>query len=228
MNIDTGSVGQGGSATSLSLVAVVMVYGCMDSEAVSLAYPYVDWFRCWFVVHVGALACTLVTPQDGRRPSWKMSSSTPPNEHPTQQQRHCGANDGIPVPPLRRVSTGQPYWEAVQGAKSVHRVMVEGSAYMVRGMKMKMIWWSAFYLWFILLIMIDCSMSPVQCILVSSLGCSPSTSLPKRVLCESLDAFCLCKIRVPNLGVCMLDSSFVSIMDKFILMMAWVNSDCMS
>ena len=34
----TGSVGQGGSATSLSLVAVVVVYGCMDGEAVPLAY----------------------------------------------------------------------------------------------------------------------------------------------------------------------------------------------
>ena len=68
--------------------------------------------------------------------------------------------------------------------------------------------------------MIDCSMSPAQCILVCSLGCSPSTGLPKRVLFESLDAFCLCKIRVPNLGVCMLDSSFVSIMDECILMMA--------
>ena len=157
-----------------------------------------------------------------------MSSSTPPNEHTTQQQRHCGANDGIPAPPLHRVSTRQPYWEAVRGAMSVHGVMVEGSAYMVRGMKMKMVWLSAFYLWFTLLIMIDCSMSPAQCYLVSSLGCTPSTSLPERVLCESRDAFYLSKIRVPNLGVCMLDSSFVSIMDEFVLMVAWVNNDCMS
>ena len=83
-------------------------------------------------------------------------------------------NYGVPVPSLRRASTGQSYWEAVQSVKSVHGAMVEGSAYMVRGMKMKTVWWSVFYLWFTLLIMIDCSMSPAQCILVSSFGYSPS------------------------------------------------------
>ena len=42
MKTEAGSVGQGGSATSLSLIAVVMVYGCMDREAVPLAYPHVE------------------------------------------------------------------------------------------------------------------------------------------------------------------------------------------
>ena len=36
MNIEAGSVGQGGSATSLSLMAVAMVYGCMDRKTVPL------------------------------------------------------------------------------------------------------------------------------------------------------------------------------------------------
>ena len=37
------------------------------------------------------------------------------------------------------------------------------------------------YLWFNVLIMVDCNMSPARCIIVSSFGCSPSTILPKRI-----------------------------------------------
>ena len=67
--------------------------------------------------------------------------------------------------------------------------------------------------------MIDCSMSPAQSIFVSSFGCNPSTSLPNRVLCVFGCAL-LGKIRVLNLCVCILDSSFVSMRGEFILMMA--------
>ena len=49
------------------------------------------------------------------------------------------------------------------------------------------------YLWFTVLIMVDCNVSPARYIIVSSFGCSPSTILPN-VFSVSLDALCLCKM----------------------------------